>query len=154
MTRAKQMDLSTLTFADCNPFVPRVEEAKVLKVHDGMTLHIGTSLAGYGAVRFLVRLAGMQCPELRSRCHQEKTYARIVRDILKGRILHRVVHVNVIDVDKYGRLVCHLSVDGVDVADMMLGEGLAVHADQVDVNWGAAMVKWQEQALRARSSET
>ena len=70
--------------------------------------------------RFSVRLRGIDTPELRSRCADEKRAAKIARDALRGKILHRVVELSHTSTEKYGRLLADVTLDGESINDWLV----------------------------------
>lgn len=90
-------------------------------VHDGDTL---TCVSNAGRGSFVVRFAGIDAPE------SGQAYWRVARDRLKEMARSGTV-AECYKQDRYGRQVCRLySPDGKDLADAMIGEGLAWHAVQ------------------------
>ncbi|MCA3237412.1 MAG: thermonuclease family protein [bacterium] len=90
----------------------------VTGVHDGDTLTCVSDTYG----TFVVRFAGLDAPET------GQAHWRIARDRLKE-LAGRGTVADCYKQDQYGRRVCRLrSVGGKDLADAMIGEGLAWHA--------------------------
>ena len=54
------------------------------------------------------RLTGIDTPEIRTRCKEEKEYGYKVRDYLREKILNKVVILKCGDFDKYGRLLTEI----------------------------------------------
>lgn len=90
----------------------------VRAVHDGDTLTCVTQDRG----SFVVRFAGIDAPET------GQAHWRVARDRLKELAVPGTV-ADCYKQDQYGRQVCRLrSAMGTDLADTMIGEGLAWHA--------------------------
>lgn len=114
-----------------------------LYVHDGDTVRLATAER--------VRLAGIDAPELppRAACDRE---ARLALEA-KARLLDLVRNAHQVtlqrppaehrDVDRYGRLLRNLQVDGRNVGDILVAEGLA----QV---WRGRKAEWCAGELDAR----
>ncbi|MBF0179946.1 MAG: thermonuclease family protein [Magnetococcales bacterium] len=74
-----------------------------------------------------VRICGVDTPELRARCAQEKEQAMRAKEMVRD-LLRNSGHIVLKDVgrDKYFRIVARVVADGVDVGERLLQEGLAV----------------------------
>jgi micrococcal nuclease len=101
--------------------------ADVLRVLDGDTVEVRAYPWPQQSVDVLVRLRGIDAPELHSKCETERARAEIAKD----RLSHMVVgqkHVLLTDVggDKYfGRIVANLGLeDGEDAASTLILENL------------------------------
>ena len=89
-------------------------DASVIAVMDGdtvMVLHEGKKIK--------IRLANIDAPELTQPFGKESRLA------LVKRVLKKPVHINSRAIDKYGRLIAELSVNGVNVNTEMVRNGLA-----------------------------
>lgn len=96
----------------------RVECTETRGFHDGDTLTCVTADRG----PFVVRFAGIDAPET------GQAYWRVARDRLRELAMPGTV-ADCYKTDQYGRQVCRLkSAQGIDLADTMIGEGLAWHA--------------------------
>lgn len=120
--------MRTVQWEDTVPFVPPITEGTVIKVYDGDTLTVASTLPDQTEplYRFSVRLAGIDTPELRSRDDGERALAVAARDVLAARVLHKRVRLENVDNDKYGRLLARVVCDGECVNDTMLTLGHAV----------------------------
>lgn len=132
--------MESLSYEECKQFMPKMTEAKCVKVYDGDTFHLGIILPPpYGATRFCVRLLGVDTPELRSRDRAEKALAREAREIVKKEILNKIVHVSVSQYDKYGRILARIQTpSGEDLSHHLIKEKVAVYYDggkKTSVNW-------------------
>lgn len=77
--------------------------------------------------RWTCRLSRIQAPEIGRLAANKETQAQGVaaRDALRAEILHKVVHIDVKSMDKYGRPVVEITRrDYVNVNDVLLGAGL------------------------------
>ena len=101
---------------------PQLEEdftAEVVKVHDGDTVTLKTSNRDFS---FPLRLHDIDAPELNEG-------GEVARDYLAARIVGRLVTI-LVDranrVDKYGRLLGRVVLDGLDMGQEMIHAGLVV----------------------------
>lgn len=70
------------------------------------------------------RLDGIDAPELRGHCAAERELARDARDRLAELLGAGTVQVRWEGTEKYGRPLVRLTVDGRDVAETLIAEGL------------------------------
>lgn len=94
------------------------ERIQVTSVHDGDTFRLGAER---------IRILGMDAPEIGdgAKCDQEQRAAVAARDYLETALRSDDVHIERHGFDVYGRTLARVYVDGRDIADAMLGEGLA-----------------------------
>ena len=85
-------------------------EAKIVSVYDGDTVKAIFPLNGV-LYKWNCRLTGVDTPEIRTRSPLEKTHGYFVRDMLREKILNKVVTLKCEDLDKYGRLLVEISCD-------------------------------------------
>ena len=117
---------------DLKKFVPPLHIAKVVKVYDGDTLTVGAPLHIGGERKFFkfsVRVAAIDCPELRTKNASEKQVAIEAKSFVQDRILNRIVHLTDIGQDKYGRMLARVSCNGEDLATQLIDAHLAVPYD-------------------------
>jgi endonuclease YncB( thermonuclease family) len=101
--------------------------AKCVKVYDGDTCHCVFFFHDV-AIKFSVRLLGIDTPELKTGSHREE--AKIARDALVELILNKIVKLHCHGWDKYGRLLGDIeTMDGINVSAYMLERGYAVRYD-------------------------
>lgn len=106
-------------------------EAKCVKVYDGDTIHIVTSLhepiGGRRTLRrFKCRLYGYDSAEMRTHDAIEKEAAIAARSALAQLVLDRIVIVKCRGEDKYGRLLIDCRIGDVDICKYMLENRLGV----------------------------
>lgn len=94
----------------------------VVKIADGDTM---TLLDG-NKVQHRIRLHGIDCPEKKQDFSQKAT------DHLSRWCYNKTVRVEVLDKDRYGRLIGRVWSNGVDVNLTLLKEGLAWHYKHFD----------------------
>lgn len=88
---------------------------RVTCLHDGDSLVIN---------RERLRLANIDAPELKARCPYERAQALRARNRLHE-LLQRPFLVEATGQDRYGRTLVRIRVDGRDVGEVLVGEGLA-----------------------------
>ena len=99
--------------------VSKTFSGEVVGVTDGDTISV---MRGGQAVR--VRLDGIDCPEAK------QDFSQRARQLTSSLVFGKVVTVNVLDVDRYGRLVGRVLVDGTDLSVALVQQGLAWHYTQ------------------------
>ena len=118
--------------SDLKRFVPPLHIAKGVKVYDGDTLTVGAPLHIEGErnfFKFSVRVADIDCPELRTKNACEKQVAIEAKTFVQDRILNRIVHLTDIAQGKYGRMLARVSCNGEDLATQLIDAHLAVPYD-------------------------
>ncbi len=101
--------------------------SRVVSVYDGDTLRV--DIDGYPDVigkNMPIRIRGIDTPEIRGKCPEEKAMAKKARDFLRKK-LAEAKEIELLDVDrgKYFRLVASVKVDGQSVGSLLLSKGLA-----------------------------
>jgi micrococcal nuclease len=111
--------------------------ARVVRVGDGDTFEVQIT----GETRPLrIRLQGVDAPE------SGEVFGRESTTFLRTLLSNRIVHVNGRDMDRYGRLVARVTVDGRDASTALIRAGLACHAYTRD----AALAREESQARAAQ----
>ena len=131
MTGSKiPIDWSAITDAPeyCKCVDGQTIEAKVVSVYDGDTIKVVFPLNGV-LYKWNCRLIGIDTPELRTRDDNEKRYGYFVRDNLRYRILDKVVSVTCGELDKYGRLLTTISIDGNNINEWLIAMNYAFKYD-------------------------
>ena len=109
------------------PFVPNFKKCKVISVYDGDTITVASYLKGDPqCYKFKVRLNGIDSPELRGSSSTEKHHAIESRDALKDRILDKIIHLNILGTEKYGRILGDVIYNGEDINKWMIEKGYAI----------------------------
>jgi micrococcal nuclease len=121
---------NTILYDDTVPFVPDVREGVVLKVYDGDTFTIGF-YQSYSKIpyRILVRLRGVDTPEMEGVDIRKMVRARAAQRFLSSVILGKRVQLTDVSMEKYGRLLAVVHCDGVNVNRLMVDEHYAVVYD-------------------------
>jgi endonuclease YncB( thermonuclease family) len=123
--------LERIIYNDTVPFVPPITHGKVVKVYDGDTLTLAAKLPYEASpvYRFQVRFSGIDCPELRSKNSNEKSVALLAKDFISSRVLNRIVELQNVEMEKYGRILARVYYDGICLNDQLVAENLAVEYD-------------------------
>lgn len=91
--------------------------AEEIRVTDGDTIRLGEER---------IRILGLDAPELHGRCREERRLAARARDRLAELIGARGIAIErVRRKDRYGRTLATVRAGGVDVAMVLIAEGLA-----------------------------
>lgn len=104
--------------------------AKCVYVYDGDTVHVVFKMPGMGGdtcFKWVIRMNGIDTPEMKSKNIGEKKAAIVARDYLRSLILDKVVIVDCGDFDKYGRLLGEIYLEGNEksLSQMMIDGGYA-----------------------------
>lgn len=94
------------------------QTAKVIYVQDGDTFR---AKINNGSQVLTVRLASVDTPELSAK------YGQKVKSYIMTRILHKTVKLKIIGIDKYGRTLAHVYMDGKWLQEELLELGFARH---------------------------
>jgi micrococcal nuclease len=105
--------------------------AKIISVYDGDTFR--ADIANWQAIagkNIGIRVNGIDTPEIRGKCPQEKELAIQARDVARQVLQDAsVVELRHIQRGKYFRLVAVVIADGQNLGDLLIGRGLAVPYD-------------------------
>ena len=123
------------------PFVPPVSGGRVIKVYDGDTITIASTIPIKNSplYRFSVRLNGIDTPEIKGSDEIEKRVALLARDALSEKILYKDVELINVKTEKYGRLLAEVVFNGQNMNEWMIAQRFAVKYDggtkQSPDNW-------------------
>ena len=109
-------------------FVPPITEGEVISVYDGDTITIVSKLP-YDAsplYRFLVRLAGIDCAEIKGKTEKERELAQEAKNALQDLILHKVISLKNLKTEKYGRILADVYIGELHVNQWLLDNKYAV----------------------------
>ena len=128
ITSTMSEDFSNIAYDNTVPFVPPVTYGKVIKVYDGDTITIATKLPYPTSpiYRILVRLNGIDTPEIKGQTQKEKELAKKIRDALQIKLLNKIVHLKNTRSEKYGRLLADVYLDNICINTWMIEQGFAV----------------------------
>tara|TARA_A100001011_G_scaffold192379_1_gene201007 strand:- start:1001 stop:1486 length:486 start_codon:yes stop_codon:yes gene_type:complete len=120
-----------INWENTKPFIPNIKYAKVIKVYDGDTITIAAKIHPLDCkyYRFSVRLAHIDCPELKTKNKDEKNYAEKAKKELETIILNKMVNIKILKSDKYGRLLAEVMYDNKSINNWLLSNHLAVNYD-------------------------
>lgn len=119
--------LENANWNNTSPFIPNLTFGKVIKVYDVDTITIVAKPYKDSIVsRFSVRLANVDGPEITAKNIREKEAALKARDILKDKVLNQYVILTDIKIDKYGRYLCNVWLNDVNINKWLLDEHLVV----------------------------
>jgi micrococcal nuclease len=123
--------LLNATYVNTNPFVPLITKGKVIKVYDGDTITVASKLPYPGAPfqRFSVRLRGVDSPEIKTHSFDEKQAAIKSRDALHELIYGKIVILQNVSTEKYGRVLADVYIDDIFVNRWLLDNHYAITYD-------------------------
>lgn len=120
-----------VTLDDTIPFIPCIQQGRVIKVYDGDTITIASKLPipDSPIYRFQVRLDRIDTPEMKSKSTDERDVALAAKDALTQLIFNKTVTLKYISIEKYGRLLADVYCDNVCINDWMIEQRYAVPYD-------------------------
>lgn len=121
-------------------------EAKVVSVYDGDTIKAIFPLDG-NLYKWNCRLSGVDTPEIRTTSALEKQYGYSVRNILREKILNKVVKLKCGDLDKYGRLLVEVIYDDCNINNWLIENNYAFAYD------GGTKQSWSEYLINKTVKE-
>ena len=120
-------------------FVPPITEGEVIHVYDGDTITIVSKLP-YDAsplYRFSVRLAGIDCAEIKGKTERERELAQEAKSALQKLILNKVVVLKNLKTEKYGRVLADVYIGDLHVNQWLLDNKHAVeYSGGKKTDWG------------------
>ncbi|BFM13343.1 hypothetical protein R50072_34960 [Simiduia litorea] len=112
--------------------------SEIVSIYDGdtFTVNIDEWPAIVGQ-RISVRIAGIDTPEMRGRCEEEKTKARLAKQFTVAALRNaNRIELKNLQRDKYFRLLSDVYVDGENLAQQLLRQGFAVpYSGHTKINW-------------------
>ena len=125
--------LSDIVETACKQFFPisEGEQGKILHIHDGDTFTFGVYREGV-PYKFNCRVRDIDTPELWGSPPTEKRMATYARTKLEELIKDKIVTFTKIDLDKYGRILAEVTVDGINVSAEMIKFTSICHLYQGD----------------------
>ena len=123
--------LESIHYKDTMPFIPPITCGKVIKVYDGDTITIASKLPNMNEpiYRFSVRLLGIDSPEIKGKSFTEKELAIKARDALHELIFDKMVTLQNVSTEKYGRILADVYLDDLHINKWMLLEKYAIPYD-------------------------
>lgn len=114
-------------------------DIRVTGVADGDTLRAEMAGAPSPLNRVLIRISGIDTPELKGKCKAEKEKAKESKKFLTDKFLNaNFITFGTLDWDKYGgRVLADVYFDGKNVGQMMIEAGYAVtyHGEKKNPIW-------------------
>lgn len=101
--------------------------ARVVSVYDGDTITV-IYLIEHTPIKTKVRLMGIDTPEIKAakdKLPEEKQAGIICKDYLSKMLFNRLITLEIIGLDKYGRLLGNVVVDEIDISKLMIRQGYA-----------------------------
>lgn len=137
ITTVNDIDIDTniiednIDWKDTVKFVPPIISGMVLKVYDGDTITIASKLPYPESpiYRFSVRLNGIDCPEIKGKDENEKECAKIAKEKMTSLVLKKIVTLENVETEKYGRLLADVYVGDLHVNKHLIEKRLAVKYD-------------------------
>ena len=126
------LETTVLDLNNTKMYIPDIHYGKVIKVYDGDTITIATQLYNGSLVpkkemyKFNVRLSGIDTPEIKTSNVVEHEHAIVARDALLTLVMGKVVRLENISYDKYGRILCKIFLDDLNICDWMVEHKYAV----------------------------
>ena len=105
-----------------------IKPGSIIKVYDGdtFTINIDGDCPNILCSKIPVRINGIDAPELRGKCEQEKSGAMDSRAYLANLLLNaKDIELRNVHRDKYFRINAEVFADGVNVGSDMISKGLA-----------------------------
>ena len=131
----KEVDIVEIALLEkATLFVPPISSGIVTNVYDGDTFTLVSKLPYEGSplYKFKVRIAGIDCPEIRGKTQQEKDAAQAAKKEVMELILYKEVQLDNIGLEKYGRLLAdvYIIIDNnnnnkINIGQHLLNKGLA-----------------------------
>jgi micrococcal nuclease len=113
-------------------FVPPLKTGKVIKVYDGDTITIASKVPGLinsPIYKFSVRLNGIDTPEMKTHNNDEKEIAIKARDALSEKIMGKVIRLENVQTEKYGRLLCEIYIGDTHLNKWLIDQRYAMEYD-------------------------
>ena len=113
--------------------------AKCVHVYDGDTIHVVFKMQNSNeCYKWIIRVIGIDTPEMKTKNTYEKQLAIKARDFLRNLILDKIIFIECLDFDKYGRLLGDIYAEGNDMSmsNQLIVKGYAKAYD------GGTKTKW------------
>lgn len=93
-------------------YIPKFQFARVSNVYDGDTITVSTLkrrlFKKNKIYSYKVRIDGIDCPEIRGSSDEEKFFAEKAKSFVVKRIDKKVIKLDILGYDKYGRILAHV----------------------------------------------
>jgi len=120
-----------IDYKETSVFIPPITCGQVIKVYDGDTITIASKLPYPESplYRFQVRLAGIDCPEIKTKNEEERAIALLARKEMEDLTFQKTVYLTNLQNEKYGRILADVYVDNIHLNQHMIKKKLAVNYD-------------------------
>jgi endonuclease YncB( thermonuclease family) len=118
-----------LEFKNLYHFSPKITKGRVIKVYDGDSITIAariSNLKGKQIYKFTIRLNRIDTPEISTKNETEKAYGLVIRDYLNEKIMDKMVDIEIINTDKYGRYLAEVFYKKENINTWLLDNSYAV----------------------------
>ena len=126
----KQLYLKNIKYVNTTIFIPPIHYCKVVKVYDGDTITVATTLPfknnSSQVYRFRVRLRHIDSPEIKGSTLKEKELAIKARDALHSKIFDKIVRLENNGTEKWGRVLADVYYENIHINQWMLDNKFAV----------------------------
>ena len=126
-------DGTDIKWEDTVEFTFPIKGGRVIKVYDADTITIASKLPYDDSpmYRLSVRLNGIDTPEMKGKCvsDEEKESAKLARDFVSNLVLNKVVRLENIESEKYGRILADVYIGDIHLNNLLLRERYAVKYD-------------------------
>ena len=137
------MQFDNINWDNTIEFTYPITSGYVIKVYDGDTITIASKMPYENSplFRFQVRLNGIDTPEIKSKNENEKQLAKNARDSLGKLIMHKIITLQNVKNEKYGRILADVYLDDLHINQWMIDQHFAVAYDgktkQSPISWTA-----------------
>ena len=123
--------LKDINLENSKPFLPELVYGKVIKVYDGDSITVASKsqLTGDKIYRYPVRLRGIDAPEIRSKYSKEIELAHMSKQALHALIYDKIVRLDNVKTEKYGRLLADVYLDDLHINKWLLENNYAIPYD-------------------------
>lgn len=90
-------------------YIPQITSGRIVEVYDGDTMTLAARVPGDTTIyQFQLRLRGLDCAEMKTKNNAEKEVALKAKEHVETRVLGKVVYLENVAFDKYGRLLANV----------------------------------------------
>lgn len=126
-------EYNNLLSKDLIKFIPPIQECYCISVYDGDTITIVKKFSINNEepqfYKYSVRLSGINTPEIRTKDLIEKKYGLLAKDKLTNLILNKMIKLEDISYDKYGRILAKVFIydnnEKIDICKKLIEMNLA-----------------------------
>ncbi|MFY7729913.1 MAG: thermonuclease family protein [Flavobacterium sp.] len=126
-------DITDIKWEDTVEFTFPITRGLVIKVYDADTITIASKLPYPESplYRLSVRLDGIDTPEIKGKgvSDEEKQSAILARDFVSKLTLNKMVRLENITTEKYGRILADVYIDDIHLNSMLIKQRYAVKYD-------------------------